>query len=70
MNENPMYEEYVKVSWCPQDVKSIYPELSDEKCQQLLENVSGYLEDRLIELGSETLEMLLEMEVEISEDYE
>ena len=65
-----MYEPYVEVSWCAQDVKSIYPELSDEKCQQLLENVSGYLEDRLIELGSETLEMLLEMEVEISEDYE
>jgi hypothetical protein len=61
-NNNPMREKYVEVSWCPADVKDIYPEWSDEKCMEILNKVSGYFEDRWIELGWEVLETHLDLE--------
>ena len=54
-----MYEKYVEVSWCPADVKSMYPHWTDEKCANVLDAVSGYFNDRQIELGWEVLEVLI-----------
>ena len=59
MTDFPMLEKYVQVSWCPEDVKILYPDWSDEKCQDLLDKISPYLEDRLIELGWDVMETLL-----------
>lgn len=57
-NDNNMMEKYAEISWCPQDIKEMYPHWSDEKCMKVLGSVSGYLEDRSIELGWEVLETL------------
>lgn len=60
MNDNPMYEKYVEISWCPADVKELRPDWSNEKCAEELFRVSRWFEDRLIELGYETLEFFLD----------
>jgi hypothetical protein len=60
---NPlMREKYVEVSWCPEDVKAIHPEWSDEKCMQALDKIAGYFEDRWMESGWELLEMHLDLQ--------
>lgn len=53
-----MYEKMAIISWCPADIKSMYPHWSDEKCVEVLDTVSGYLEERSIELGWEVLDTL------------
>lgn len=53
-----MYEKIVEISWCPQDLKSLYPHWSDEQCVEVLDTVGRYLHDRSIELGWEVLEVL------------
>lgn len=60
INDNAMMEKYVVTSWCPADVKELTG-WSDEKCQEMLFKVSNYMEDRLIELGWQVLEDLLDM---------
>jgi hypothetical protein len=62
INDNAMMEKYVTISWCPADVKAIRPTWSDNKCMEMLDIVSSYLEDRSIELGWEVLENLLDMQ--------
>ena len=57
---NTMMIPYATIHWCPADVKSIRPEWSDDKCMEALENVGHWLEERSIELGWETLEVLLD----------
>lgn len=57
-NDKEMYEEYATISWCPADLKEMYPQWSDEMCMEVLSRESRYLEDRLIELGWEVLENL------------
>lgn len=61
MNDNPMMQKYVETSWCPADVKAINEHWSDEKCMEALDKIAPYLEDRLIELGWEVMETLLDM---------
>lgn len=68
MRNEPMMEKYVVTSWCPADVKAINEHWSDEKCQEMLFKVSNYMEDRLIELGWEVLEDLLNMYDDEDED--
>ena len=58
MENIDMYEKIATISWCPLDVKQLYPHWSDEKCADVLDAVSGYLEDRSVELGWEVLENL------------
>ena len=57
-----MYEKYVEISWCPADVKSLRESWSDEKCKEELFRISRWLEDRLIELGYDVMEDLLDFE--------
>lgn len=59
INDNPMMEKYVTISWCPADIKAIYPTWSDEKCMQVLADIGGALEDRSIELGWEVIDTLI-----------
>lgn len=64
MKNEPLFEKYVEISWCPADIKAIRPTWSDEKCMQVLADIGGTLEDRSIELGWEVIESLLD------DDYE
>lgn len=67
--QDPMYEAYVTISWCPTDIKSLHEDWSDEKCMDALSEIAGMLEDRSIELGWEVIENLLDY-YEDSEDGE
>lgn len=58
MEKIDMHEKIAIISWCPADVKELYPHWSDEKCVEVLDTVSGYLEERSIELGWQVLEIL------------
>lgn len=60
INDNPMMEKYVSVSWCPADIKAIREDWSDEKCMEVLSDIGGLLEDRSIELGWEVIQSLLD----------
>lgn len=68
INDNPMYEKYVEVSWCPADVKEMRPDWSDEKCQEMLGKVSNYFQDSFIESGWEILEIHLAMQEQEDEE--
>lgn len=68
MNDNPMMQKYVEVSWCPADVKAINEHWSDEKCMEALDKIASYFEDRLIESGWEILEIFLDMHYDEDED--
>jgi hypothetical protein len=49
----------VYIVWCWEDIKSIRPKWSDEKCKQVLDRIGKYLVNRSIELGWEVMECLI-----------
>ena len=55
-------EEYAKVVWRAEDVKAIKSAWSLEKCEEWLQDNDRHISDRLIELGWEVLDTLLQME--------
>jgi hypothetical protein len=55
-------EEYAKVVWRAEDVKSINGAWSLEKCEEWLQDNEDRIEERLIELGWEVMGALLSME--------
>ena len=55
-------EEYAKVVWRAEDVKSINGAWSLEKCEEWLQDNERHISDRLIELGWEVMGTLLSME--------
>jgi len=67
MTNEPMYEKYVEVSWCPADIKAIRPNWSDEKCMQELERIARWLEETQINSGWDSIEYLIEEEEEEDE---
>ena len=52
-------EEYAKVVWRAEDVKSINGAWSLEKCEDWLADNERHISDRLIELGWEVLDVFL-----------
>ena len=60
-------EEYAKVVWRAEDVKSINGAWSLEKCEEWLQDNERHISDRLIELGWEVMGTLLSMEGEDDE---
>lgn len=68
INNDPMMEKYAEVAWCPADIKALNEHWSDEKCQEMLFKISSYLEDRLIELGWQVMEDLLDLFTEDEEE--
>jgi hypothetical protein len=58
MNEDEM----VVIRWSWQDVQSLRPDWSQEKCDEMLDTIAKGLHDRSIELGWEVMETLIEME--------
>jgi hypothetical protein len=55
-------EEYAKVVWRAEDVKAIKGAWSLEKCEEWLQDNDRHISDRLIELGWEVMDTLLQME--------
>jgi len=57
-------EEYAKVVWRAEDVKSINGAWSLEKCEEWLQGNERHISDRLIEVGWEVMDTLLQMEAD------
>ena len=58
MNEDEM----VVIRWSWEDIQSLRPDWSQEKCGEMLDAIAKGLHDRSIELGWEIMETLIEME--------
>lgn len=50
---------YATVSWTIEDVQSLRPDWSDERCEEFLVNNENDIADRLVELGWEVLQDLI-----------
>ena len=57
-------DEYAKVVWRAEDVKAIKGAWSLEKCEEWLQDNDRHISDRLIELGWEVMDTLLQMEAD------
>ena len=55
-------DENAKVVWRAEDVKAIKSAWSLEKCEEWLQDNDRHISDRLIELGWEVMDTLLQME--------
>ena len=53
------YESLAAVTWHAEDVKTLRPNWSLDKCNEWLEDNERYMSDRLIELGWEVMDALL-----------
>ena len=58
------FEPMAAVTWLPEDVQSLKPDWTLEKCNEWLEDNEGHIQDRLTELGWEVLESYLMTESE------
>ena len=58
------YVEHGTIGWHASDVKSLRPEWTLEQCDDWLHENSGYITDRLVELGFEVIEALLPTEID------
>jgi hypothetical protein len=47
------------VTWTAEDVQSLRPDWTTDKCEEFLEDNERRIQDRLIELGWEVIETLL-----------
>lgn len=68
--EHPERVSYASVGWSAEDVRTLAAGLTQEQAAEWLQNNSGYIRDRMVELGWGVLETLLSMDsIElISED--
>ena len=57
-------DEYAKVVWRAEDVKAIKGAWTLERCEEWLQDNDRHISDRLIELGWEVLDTLLQMEAD------
>lgn len=53
---------YAKVVWAPEDIQTLRPEWTLEKCEEWLDNNERYIQDRLVELGWDVIGTLLDSE--------
>lgn len=51
---------YATVTWAPEDVQTLKPDWTLEQCEEWLEMNQKYVRDRLVELGWEVIETLLD----------
>lgn len=57
------YEPFkLNITWTYEDIKSIRPNWSDDKCDEFLSSIAGDIEDRSIEVGWDVINMLADME--------
>ena len=58
------FESMAAVTWHAEDVQTLKPDWSLEKCNEWLEDNERHISDRLIELGWEVIDALLITESE------
>jgi len=56
---NQMTNPVANTSWCALDVKSLYPEWTDEQCIDAIDSIAEQLEDACIASGWGAMESLL-----------
>jgi hypothetical protein len=49
----------IVVKWSWEDAKALYPNWTKEECIEAMEEVEGYVHERVVELGNEVLQQLL-----------
>ena len=59
-NEPNEPEYYAMVRWAAADVQSLRPDWTLERCEEELRGIESNLQDRLIELGHEVIDTLLD----------
>ena len=52
--------EFAKVVWTPEDVQGVRPTWSIERCADELDKIEKHMRDRMIELGWDVMETLLD----------
>jgi hypothetical protein len=55
-------DEYAKVVWRAEDVQALKKDWSLPRCEEWLEDNERHISDRLIELGWDVMDTLLQME--------
>jgi len=55
-------DEYAKVVWRAEDVQALKKDWSLPRCEEWLEGNERHISDRLIELGWDVMDTLLQME--------
>lgn len=50
----------VTITWVPEDIQTLRPEMSDEEAEDALADIGKYLQDRSTELGWQVMEDLLD----------
>jgi hypothetical protein len=58
------------VKWSWEDAKAMYPHWTKEEAIQAMDEVEGYVHERIVELGNEVLEQVLYEMVEIERETE
>lgn len=53
---------YAELVWQPEDVQTLRPDWSRERCEEWLAANQKYIRDRLCELGWDVIEMMLNLE--------
>lgn len=56
----PTANQYAKVVWTAEDIQTLRPDWTLERCEEWLESNQRYIQDRLVELGWEVIETLLD----------
>ncbi len=60
----------VIVKWSWEDAKAMYPHWTKKEAIKAMEEVEGYVHERIVELGNEVLEQVLYEMVEIEKEIE
>ena len=55
-------EKNVVITWSWLDVLSLFPDWSQQKCEEILNGIAKGLHDRSVEIGWEIMESLIAME--------
>ena len=58
------------VKWVGADIQAFHPDWSEDKCDFVMGELSGYLENRVVEMGNDVLYYLLNDWVAENEDEE
>lgn len=60
--ESKLYgDSYAKVTWRAEDIQTLKPNWSMDKCEEWLSDYERNISDRLIELGWEVIQTLLDI---------
>lgn len=56
----PLDNKFAAVSWTAEDIQTLRPDWTTEQAEEWLDTNQRYIRDRLVELGWEVIETLLQ----------